>query len=133
MIGAFYMIKEGKKNIILIVDDDDDIRKTLSYLLQKRGFITEEARNGIESLKLVAVSKPDVIILDVSMPEMDGILTCQLLKNNPKSQDIPIIFLSAQDEPTNLINGFSGAEIEYIEKPCNFEYLLGRIHHLLNN
>ncbi|MFH1678553.1 MAG: response regulator [Candidatus Omnitrophota bacterium] len=121
---------KGKK--VLIVDDQENIREVISYVLEERGFIAEDAENGKEALKKVAQDKPDIIILDVAMPEMDGIQACRLLRENPDTRDIPIIFLSAQQRRVfEFISGMQGASIEYIDKPCDMEYLIRRINYLL--
>lgn len=127
------MVKANKGIRILLVDDDDNLRKILSFLLQKRGFITEEARDGKEGLEKIPSLNPDIIILDILMPHMDGIQTCRILKNTPATQGIPIIFLSAQKEDAKLIGQMPGAAIEYMDKPCNFDYLITRIQSLINN
>lgn len=127
------MVKVTKGIRILLVDDDDDLRKILSFLLQKRGFITEEARDGKEGLEKIPSLKPDIIILDIVMPHIDGIQTCRILKGTPATQGIPIIFLSAQKEDAKLIGKMPGAAIEYMDKPCNFDCLITRIQSLINN
>jgi len=81
--------------------------------------------------KKVAQDKPDIIILDVTMPEMDGVEACKRLRENPDTQDIPIIFLSAQRRIPEAIQNMPGAPIEYIEKLCNIEYLINRIDNLI--
>ncbi|MDD5432664.1 MAG: response regulator [Candidatus Omnitrophica bacterium] len=118
---------------ILLVDDDEDIRNILSLLLQKRGFITEKAKNGIEGLEKISALKPDIIILDTIMPQMGGIQTCYKLKTSPLTQDIPIIFLSAYKEAANFIGELPGATIEFMDKPCSFESLITRIQTLTHN
>ena len=90
------MRKKNKRTKVLIVDDEEIVREALSYIFDKVGFITEEAKNGKEALIKVAQTKPDIIILDVAMPELDGTQACIRLRGNPETQNIPIIFLSAQ-------------------------------------
>jgi CheY-like chemotaxis protein len=114
--------KKGIK--VLVVDDEENVREAVSYILEERGFIVEEARNGKEALKEVARSKPDIIILDVSMPEMDGIQACRRLRKNPNMRDIPIIFLSAQRDIAEAIQDIPGERIGYIEKPFDIKCLL---------
>ncbi len=121
--------KRGIK--VLIVDDEEHIREFVSYLLGEKGFITENADNGKEALKKVAQDKPDIIILDVTMPLMNGLEVCARLKEDPSTQDIPIIFLSAQERIGRIIQGMPGATIKYIEKPYDLEYLLAQINELI--
>jgi len=123
------MNTQNKKIKILIADDENCTRDCIVYLLQKRGFISEGASNGKEALEKVKQDKPDIIILDIIMPVLDGLEVCKQLKENPDTQDIPIILLSSY-EPGQIIQGMPGAKIKYIEKPCGLEYLLAEINNL---
>ncbi len=123
--------KKGTK--ILIVDDEENVREVISYLLGERGFIIEEAKDGKEALKKAEECKPDIIILDVSMPGMNGIQTRKQLRKNLHTQNIPIIFLSAEKCITEVVQNTPGAPIEYIEKPFNLAHLFNRIDYLLTN
>ncbi len=125
------MRRNNKGTKVLIVDDKANIREILSYIFKKRGFIVEGAVSGKEALQKIAQDKPDIIILDVIMPEMDGLETCKRLRENPDTQNIPIIFLSAQRHIAGVIQSIPGAAIEYIQKPCDVEYLLKRINSLI--
>jgi two-component system phosphate regulon response regulator PhoB len=127
------MRKNNKRTRVLIADDEDNIRELMSYIFEEAGFITEEARNGKEALLKIAQNKPDIIILDVAMPELDGLQVCISLRGNPDTQAIPIIFLSAQTHIagihiSGIIKKLPGAAIECIEKPCDIEYLVKRIN-----
>ncbi len=124
------MDTEKKKIKILIVDDENCIKDCIIRLLQRRGFIAEGASNGKEALEKVRRDKPDIIILDIVMPVLDGLQVCKQLKENPDTQDIPIILLSSY-EPGQIIQGMPGAAIKYIEKPCDLEYLLTQINNLI--
>lgn len=121
------MDKKRKGIKVLIVDDEEIIREVLSYAIKGRGFISEDAKNGKEALKKVAQGRPDIIILDVAMPEMDGLEACKQLRENPYTLNIPIIFLSAQRNLDKFIQGMPGAAIKYIAKPCDIEDLLKQI------
>jgi CheY-like chemotaxis protein len=118
---------------ILIVDDEECIRDCLTYVFTKRGFIAENASNGEEALEKISQDKPDIIILDIAMPVMDGIQLCRNLKDNPDNWDIPIIFLSAfgQEGAIREIHGLPGAGIRHIEKPCDLKYLFSQISSLI--
>jgi DNA-binding response OmpR family regulator len=121
-----------KKRIkVLIVDDEECIRECISDMLNERGFITETASNGKEALERVAQDKPDIIILDVTMPLMNGLQVCRQLKENPKQQTIPIIVFSAQERIEYLFQGMPGATIKYVEKSCDLEYLVAQINNLI--
>ena len=122
-------MKENKK-IILVVDDEKDIVDLLSYNLTKNNYKVITASDGSEAL-LKVNSKIDLIILDVMMPRLDGYEVCDVLKKNPATSDIPIIFLTAlsstEDEYKGLLKGGS----DYIKKPVAIENLLLRVENLL--
>ena len=123
-------IKKKRDVRILIVDDDEKVREIMCYVFEKRGFVVEYARDGSEALQKVAQRTPNIIILDFTMPDMDGLQVCERLRENPGTQDIPIIFLSAQTHIAEVIRYIPGAVIEYIEKPCDVAYLLSRVNKL---
>ncbi len=125
------MNAQKKKTKVLIVDDEDVIRDCIAYLLKKRGFISEGASNGKEALEKVRRDKPDIIIMDIVMPVLDGLQACKQLRENPDTQDIPIILLSSHEPLGQIIQGMPGAAIKYIEKPCDLEYLLTEINNLI--
>jgi len=122
--------KKGIK--ILIVDDEEIIREVMTYVLRKKGFITETAENGKKALEQIAQDKPDIIILDIVMPEMGGLEVYKRLRKNTDTQHIPIIFLSAEESIKYAILEKAGTITEYIEKPCDIEYLVKRIKSLTN-
>ena len=90
---------------ILIIDDEADIRDILSYNLKKEGFNVHAAENGPLGIKLAELHKPDLILLDVMMPEMDGIEVCEHLKSDPATKNILICFLTARSEDYSQIAG----------------------------
>lgn len=123
-------MKKGAKKV-LIADDNDGIREILGYMLQKRGYIIKNACNGEEAVKKTAEEKPDIIILDVAMPLMDGIEVYKQLKGNPDTRRIPIIFLSAEKNINQIIPVMPEEIVKYIEKPCDIEYLTRQIEEMI--
>lgn len=117
-------------NKILIVDDEPDIIEFIQYNLQKEGFITESAADGLEALKKADQFKPDLILLDVMMPKMDGIEVCRILKSDPSKQ-VFIMFLTARDEEYSELAGFEAGADDYVSKPLKPRVLLSRIKAVL--
>lgn len=125
------MAAASKKRAALIVDDEWGIRECIGYALRKKGFAIENAENGKVALEKIARNKPDIIILDFAMPQMDGLQVCNQLKRHPDTQDIPIIFLSAHKHIEQMIKDMPGAAVKYFEKPYDLEYLLEQIESLM--
>ena len=119
------------KYSILIVDDEPDIIEFLSYSLQKEGFEVLSAPNGLEALKVIAQHTPNLILLDVMMPEMDGIETCIKLREQPALKNCVIAFLTARGEDYSEIAGLDAGGDDYIEKPIKPRVLISRIKALL--
>ncbi len=117
---------------VLIADDEETIRATVGYFLENRGFNTEIATNGREALEKVSRGRPDLILLDINMPEMDGFEACRRLRANSETQAIPIIIFSAQQlADLSAFESLAGASIKHLMKPCNFEELFSQINLLL--
>ncbi|MBG40223.1 MAG: DNA-binding response regulator [Flavobacteriales bacterium] len=112
---------------ILIVDDEKDILEFLGYNLRKEGYEVIEAKTGDEALHLVKNNIPDLIILDVMMPGIDGIETCQSMREMPKLKDTLIIFLTARNEDFSQIAGLDAGADDYVSKPIKPKVLLSRI------
>lgn len=118
---------------ILIVDDVPNNIKVIGTILREKGYQINIAKNGVEALHVVANEIPDLILLDVMMPEMGGFETCRQLKSNPNTKDIPIIFLTARTETDDIIKGFEAGAVDYITKPFNATELLIRINNHLES
>lgn len=116
---------------ILLVDDELDILEFLSYNLEKEGFIVYTAKNGIEALKIAEKKTPHLIILDVMMPEMDGITACEELRKMPSLNSTLIAFLTARGEDYSQIAGFEAGADDYITKPIRPKVLISRVKALL--
>lgn len=120
-----------EKSKILLVDDEEDILEFLSYNLKKEGFGIDTANNGISALKKLEKSKPDLIILDVMMPEMDGIEVCEKIREKQRYDDILILFLTARSEDYSELAGFSAGADDYITKPIKPKLLVSRVNAIL--
>jgi len=125
------MVESIQKYSILIVDDNPINLKLLFDILQQSGFRVCVAKSGKNALEKVQESLPDLILLDVMMPNLNGFETCRRLKSNPKTEEIPIIFLSALDEAINKIQGFAVGGVDYITKPFQIEEVLVRVKNQL--
>jgi signal transduction histidine kinase len=118
--------KTGKYDI-LIVDDTRDSLKLLNRILEEQGYRVRPATSGRLALKSVAARLPDLILLDVRMPEMDGYEVCRSLKSDGHSRNVPVIFISAHGETAKKVEGFKAGGIDFITKPFEREEVLARI------
>ena len=114
---------------ILIADDESRIRKLVNDFLSKEGYDVIEAKDGQEALDSFYSNKPDLVILDVMMPEFDGLEVCEEIRG--VSEDVPIILLTAKDNESDELNGFSKGADEYIAKPFSPKILVARVNALL--
>ena len=112
---------------ILVVDDDPDIVEILRYNLSLGGYNVKSAINGKEAIKKAKIFIPEIILLDVMMPEMDGIETCTILKEIPSLSNTRIIFLSARNEDYTQLSAFDAGADDYISKPVKPKILLKKI------
>jgi len=116
---------------ILIVDDEKDILEFLSYNLQKEGYEIFRANNGNSALKIAKKEIPELIILDVMMPEMDGIETCEKIREIESLDSTLILFLTARSEEYSELAGFSAGADDYVTKPIKPKLLISRVNALL--
>jgi len=116
---------------ILLVDDEKDILEFLGYNLEKEGFIIYTAGNGQEALEVAEKVFPHLILLDVMMPIMDGIETCEQIRKSPHLKDVLVAFLTARGEDYSQIAGFDAGGDDYITKPIKPKLLVSRVKALL--
>ncbi len=116
---------------ILLVDDEVDILEFISYNLEKEGYEVFTATNGTEAIRKAEKKQPHLIILDVMMPEMDGIAACEELRKIPSLQNTVIAFLTARNEDYSQIAGFEAGADDYITKPIRPKVLVSRVKALL--
>ena len=119
------------KNKILLVDDDTDILEILRYNLEKSNFIVETASNGIIAIEKALKFNPDLVVLDVMMPEMDGITTCEKIREIPDLDNVIITFLTARNEDYSEIAGLEAGADDYIDKPIQPKVFVTKIKSLL--
>ena len=124
-------MQENENYKILLVDDEPDILEFLAYNLKKEGFQVQTAQNGREALKVAQEQLPHLIVLDVMMPGMDGIETCEEIKKQPQLQDSLVAFLTARGEDYSQIAGFEAGADDYIAKPIKPKVLVSRVRALL--
>lgn len=126
------MIENLQQSADLLIADDTPINlDILKLVLTRAQYQVRTATNGLEALRQVETVKPDLILLDIVMPELDGLATCNALKADPKTCDIPIIFITSLDEVEQKVKGFQAGAIDYITKPFQKEEVLARIHNHL--
>jgi two-component system, sensor histidine kinase and response regulator len=113
---------------LLLVDDVPTNLKVLFGYLKTFNFKVRIAKDGEDALKQVALAKPDLILLDVMMPKLDGFETCRRLKANIETRDIPVIFMTALTETTDKVKGFEAGAVDYVTKPIQQEEVLARIN-----
>jgi len=122
----------NKKDItILLVDDEPDILEIVGYNLSSEGYNVLTAENGIEAVKVAKKKKPQLIILDVMMPEMDGIEACEQIRKIPDLQNTIITFLTARGEDYSQVAGFDAGADDYITKPIRPKVLVSKVKALL--
>ncbi|MEJ6979115.1 response regulator transcription factor [Pedobacter sp. P351] len=119
------------KKKILIVDDEPDIRELLEYYLNKEGYLVSKATNGQEGIAEALKSKPDLIIMDIMMPKMDGIEACEVLRGMSEFNNTFLVFLTARSEEYSEIAGFNVGADDYISKPVKPKALVTRINAIL--
>ena len=122
-------MKTTKK--ILIVDDDPNILLSVEFLLVKNGFNVLVARNGMEAMEIIEDTVPDIVLLDIMMPDVDGYVICEYIKKNERTKSAKVIFLSAKSREVDVNFGYEmGADL-YMVKPFSTRTLLEKINNLL--
>ncbi len=116
---------------VLLIEDDDSIADVLTFHLQKQNYLMFRESDGIKGLEFAQVALPDLLILDLLLPGLDGLQVCRRLKSDSKTRSIPIMILTARDSETDEIVGFSMGADDYVTKPFRIQPLLLRIQALL--
>ena len=125
--------EQETKGFVLVVDDDRKIRHMMRMLLDLNGYETDEAVDGVDALAKVEDRRPDIIVLDVMMPNMDGVTLCKLLRQDAKTEDLPIIMLSGNSRVETVRDGEQAGADRYLIKPEGLHVLTKTIDELLQN
>ncbi|WP_375561347.1 response regulator transcription factor [Bernardetia sp. OM2101] len=115
---------------ILIADDEPNILLSLDFLMRKNGYEVFVARDGKEAVEIIKKQKPNAVILDIMMPEMDGYEVCQFIRNNEELKSTKVIFLSAKTQPSDIEKGLKMAD-SYITKPFSTKDIVNEVKKLL--
>lgn len=121
----------ASKSRLLIVDDTEENLDILVESLAEE-YDIHVATNATRALKIIVSEKPDLVLLDIMMPDMDGYELCEIVKSNPKTNDIPIIFVTALSESTDEARGLELGAVDYIVKPFNMDLVKARIRNHLS-
>ena len=113
-----------RRPVVLAVDDDAVSLRIISNTLEKNGFIVNTANSGEEALKKLSLFVPDILLLDVMMPGLSGYDLCHITKRDPRLQNVPVIFLTAQDTPADFSTGQAVGAVFYLTKPIRPDRLL---------
>lgn len=113
---------------ILIIDDTRDNLRLLTQILTQRGYKVLAASDGEQALEAAATIAPNLILLDIMMPGMDGYTVCERLKARPETAHIPVIFISALNEPLDKVKAFTAGGVDYLTKPFQVEEILARVN-----
>lgn len=114
---------------LLIVDDHLDNVRSLALLLSQSGYLVRKTTSGEMALETIQIAQPDLVLLDIRMPEMDGYEVCERLKANPETNSIPIVFLSASNDTDDKVQAFAVGGADYVTKPFQAEEVLARVRH----
>ncbi len=118
---------EETNSELLIVDDNPENLKVLGSMLRGEGYAVRVAKNGKQALASIETAVPDLLLLDVHMPEMDGFELCRIIRGTPLTRHLPILFLSALDDNFNKLQGFKAGGNDYMTKPFDLEEVKVRI------
>ncbi|MCP4157503.1 MAG: response regulator, partial [bacterium] len=119
--------KEVTKCSVLVVDDDVKYLLAISRILKTQGYDIFKAKCGQEALDILDKSRPDLIVLDIQLPDIDGYELARRLNENPETKDIPVMFLTGSSEVLDILTGFQTGAVDYISKPVNYLELLARL------
>jgi two-component system phosphate regulon response regulator PhoB len=119
------------KKSVLVVEDEEDIRELVSYHLLKEGYQVAGVSSGEEALATAEAQPPDLILLDLMLPGVDGLTVCQRLRSSPRTESVPIVMLTAKGEESDIVGGLNLGANDYVTKPFSPKVLLARVRAVL--
>ncbi len=125
------MFTRGMMPKILIVDDEPEIVDMLQTILDMRGYETVGAYNGTDGLLMTRVDSPDLIILDMMLPDIEGVEVCRIVRSDPSTADVPVVFLSARTAQSEVERGLAAGANAYMTKPVNLPRLFDELKKLI--
>jgi two-component system alkaline phosphatase synthesis response regulator PhoP len=131
MIATIPKSRLMSRERILVVDDEEDLLELVNYNLSREGFRVECVASGEAALAAARKNLPDLVVLDLLLPSVDGLEVCRLLKNDPKTKHIPIIMLTAKSEESDMVTGLELGADDYMTKPFSPRVLLARVKAIL--
>jgi CheY-like chemotaxis protein len=117
------------RTLVLVVEDDTDTRHMYAHWLATYGFDVAEARNGLEGIETALRMHPDVVLMDVAMPRMDGLEATRRLRRNPDTAGVPIVILSAYSTLQDRERAFAAGASDFLSKPCDLDAVAERLQH----
>ena len=117
----------GEAPVVLVADDDEDVLQLVAAVLEEEGYEIETARDGLEALDRLSTRRPDLALLDVRMPGVDGVELSRRIRRNPRTRDVPVILLSALVHAKYVARGFAAGATDYIRKPFSPNELIARV------
>ncbi|MCP5046109.1 MAG: response regulator [bacterium] len=120
-------MSNNKKTLILIIDDNSQNLRVLGNILRENGYGLVVAKSGPQGLKFLHREKPELILLDIMMPQIDGYQVCETIKSDPLTKHIPVIFLTARTDTQSIVKGFDVGAVDYVTKPFQAAELLARV------
>jgi len=124
-------VDESEPGVIVVADDDDDILDLVALTLERSGHVVHRARDGEEALELVKRERPDLAVLDVSMPKLDGLELTRLLREDPDTSTVRIVLLTALVQESDVSDGLAAGAHDYVRKPFSPQELQERVDVLL--
>jgi two-component system phosphate regulon response regulator PhoB len=116
---------------LLVVEDEQDLLEVLRFSLSREGFSVRTAENGEDAIRMVRQQRPDLIVLDLMLPTIDGLSVCRALRTSDQSSDVPVVMLTAKGEEADIVKGLEAGADDYVTKPFSPKVLLARINAVL--
>jgi two-component system cell cycle response regulator DivK len=116
-------MNEAARRTVMVVDDNEDLREMLRYMVERLGYRVVEAENGLEAIKMTRHKCPDLILMDLSMPVMDGLAATRLLRQTKEASHVPIVAITANRKEQSQADALAAGCNEYLTKPVNFHQL----------